>query len=91
MTADESVALAQAAMDALSAPAPVAPWCDCPPCPGCGRNTGIVEDHGGAVMASPLLYCPACGHEWDATPEDRAQAERAQTAWEEYLTGEVRS
>jgi hypothetical protein len=41
--------------------------------------------HTGPITA-PGLRCAACGKRWEATPEERAQAERADAAWdEEYL------
>ena len=60
----------------------VAPWTDCPPCPACELAVGVITDRNERPLPPPRLYCPACGHQWQATTEDRAQAEAAERAWE---------
>ena len=61
-----------------------APWCDCPPCASCGATAGITVDRNDRPLPPPWLWCPACGHRWEASAEDRAQAERAQAAWDRH-------
>ncbi len=61
------------------------PWHDCPKCPHCGCSVGIPKrawDWNHRADPGDDLACPACGGGWVGTPEDVAQAERAQTAWE---------
>lgn len=65
-------------------------WHDCPACPnGCG-HVGMpirAARDGWNHRADPdkhNLVCPACGSGWEGTPEDVAQAERAQLAWEAH-------
>lgn len=66
-------------------------WHDCPKCPKCGDSVGMpirvaVESRGGwnhrADVEADNLCCPACGAGWVGAPEEVAQAERAQLAWE---------
>ena len=55
---------------------------DCPACPACALRVGVALGRDATtVLPSPWLYCPACGHRWRASAEDRAQAERADAAW----------
>lgn len=62
------------------------PWHDCPACPKCNSTVGTparLEEPGrwyGPDDAT--LFCPACGTGWVGSPEDVAQAEKAQAAWE---------
>lgn len=58
-----------------------APWTDCPPCPSCSLRTSITAYRDQGTMLAPWLWCPACGHRWEATARDREQAERAEAAW----------
>lgn len=57
------------------------PWHDCPPCPKCGLH-GVTKHLYFGRMAPSQLACAGCGVIWDCTPEERAQAERADAAWE---------
>jgi len=61
-----------------------APWCDCPPCASCGTEVGIPTTSDGSPLPPPWLWCPACGHRWEASAEDRARADRAQAAWDRH-------
>jgi len=61
-----------------------APWCDCPPCVKCGTEVGIPTDRDENPLPPPWLWCPACGHRWEASDKDRAQADRAQAAWDRH-------
>lgn len=64
------------------------PWHDCPACPACKARVAITEvPSTGEPLPPPQLACPACGHEWTATPEERAQAEAADAAWESEQCG----
>ena len=54
---------------------------DCPRCPACRLPVGATYDRDELPLPAPRLYCPACGHQWDASAEDRAQAEGADAAW----------
>jgi hypothetical protein len=58
-------------------------WLDTPQCPrpGC-RGPGVTYCMHTGPIAAPGLRCAACGQQWDATPDERAQAERADAAWE---------
>ena len=49
---------------------------DCPACPKCGLTVVVTTSVVGR------LYCPACGHRFQGTPEQVAQAENADAAWE---------
>lgn len=49
------------------------PYHDCPTCPECKLPVGI----SGAIG----LLCPACGHRWEGTADERYQAARADAAW----------
>lgn len=54
---------------------------DCPRCPACRLPVGVTYDRDELPLPAPRLYCPACGHQWDASAADRAQAEAADAAW----------
>jgi hypothetical protein len=64
------------------------PWHDCPKCPHCGGTVAMpiraARDgwNHRADVEKDNLACPACGSGWVGTPEEVAQAERAQLAWE---------
>ena len=61
-------------------------YLDCPTCPLCASRTGIpgrLYD-----LGDKQLVCAACGQSWDGTPEQVAQAERAQAAWERREDGQ---
>jgi hypothetical protein len=58
---------------------------DCPVCPSCGLPCGTKRmDH--VRNRRGFLACAACGHDWRATIAERAQALRADTAWERMQT-----
>ena len=57
------------------------PHHDCPACPACTLRVGVTYDRDDRPLPSPGLWCPACGHQWSASAEDRAQAEAADAAW----------
>lgn len=63
------------------------PACDCPTCPRCGSSTGLSVDHNDNELPPPRLQCAACGHQWTGTLDERAQADRAQAAWERQRDG----
>lgn len=54
------------------------PHLDCPPCPGCSSPCGSLE---GGEVPRGCLRCGACGHEWRASLDELAQAERADRAY----------
>lgn len=65
----------------------VAPWMDCPKCPGCGYQAGMpLAAHGSreqsSAAAGKRLICAACGHKWDGTVDEVLQAVDAQEAWD---------
>ena len=57
------------------------PHHNCPRCPACTLRVGVTYDRDEVALPSPRLWCPACGHQWSASAEDRAQAEAADAAW----------
>lgn len=61
------------------------PHHDCPQCPHCGLGC-MAYDRDYRPLPAPRLWCPACGRQHDATPEARAQAERADAAWEREVS-----
>lgn len=64
----------------------VPPWCDCPRCPSCQSPSGCpgrTQPWGKGYS----LVCWACGHAWNGTEADVAQAEKAQRAYEQALEG----
>lgn len=60
---------------------------DCPTCPHCGTRCGFpisaADWNHRANAALHRLACPACGGGWRGTDAEVAQAQRAQTAWEQ--------
>ena len=66
------------------------PWHDCPACPHCGDRVCVTYDRDFRPLPAPQLWCPACGKTHDATPEARAQAERADAAYAEHQRTEVK-
>lgn len=63
---------------------PIEPSCDCPTCPDCTGPTGsLCRDDGREAPAAGWLQCICCGHEWEATPAELAQAEAADRAYAE--------
>lgn len=75
----------------------VLPEHDCPPCLACRSHVatpvvfrGRADAHekvAGRPAIPRWLWCPACGHDWSATPEDFAQALAAREAWEAKQRG----
>lgn len=66
---------------------------DCPKCSYCG-GPGVPPrawtwNHRADKHKGHNLACPACGSGWVGTPEEVAQAERAQLAWEAKERAEV--
>lgn len=61
---------------------PVKPHHDCPSCPECALAVGVGYDRDDVPLPPPGLWCPACGCLWQGTAEDRAQADRADAAWQ---------
>lgn len=61
---------------------------DCPPCAACQLPCGVTYDRDERPLPAPRLWCPACGHQWDARAEDRARAERADAAYAAKLDRE---
>lgn len=64
----------------------VEPWAGCPPCPQCKAHCGTREGQFTATayarsQGPSWLSCSHCGATWEASPEDVAQAERADAAW----------
>lgn len=53
----------------------------CPPCELCGLAAAVAYDFNERQLPAPRLRCCACGHQWDATAEDRTKAERADAAY----------
>lgn len=49
----------------------------------------VTYDRDFRPLPAPQLWCPACGKTHDATPEARAQAERADAAYAEHLRTEA--
>lgn len=62
---------------------------DCPPCPRCGLPVGVTYNRNDRPLPPPQLRCPACGAQWEATPEDHARAAAADAAWCEAETREA--
>jgi transcription elongation factor Elf1 len=63
---------------------------DCPPCPRCGIHCGTTTSGGRGPVASGWLRCCACGHRWEATPAELAQAVAADQAWAQKQAREER-
>lgn len=64
------------------------PWMRCPTCPSCGSACGIGwTQH---MAEKTMLRCAACGADWTGTPEQIAQAEAADLAWEKREANEAR-
>ncbi len=66
------------------------PATDCPKCPECGLPCGTRTSQFAASFiarqAGPSwLSCDACGHVWEGSAEEVAQAERADAAYEEEM------
>ena len=56
------------------------PATDCPPCPKCTLPCGSTD--AARVFASePVIMCVACGHFWEGTPAEVAQADAADAAF----------
>jgi hypothetical protein len=69
------------------------PWHDCPKCPhGCGSIGVPIRAANWNHRANPgeRIVCPNCGRGWVGTPEEVAQAERAQLAWYAAVRAEAR-
>lgn len=62
---------------------------DCPVCPRC-RAPVLIPAHPetGDPLPAGQLWCPACGEYRPCSPEERAQADRAEAAWEQRLQRE---
>ena len=68
------------------------PWTDCPACPKCRATAGSSEDsETGRALRGTVLQCKACGFAWTGTRSERAQAERADAAWEAECQREERA
>lgn len=66
------------------------PATDCPKCPKCGLPCGTRMSQFTAAAiarrAGPMwISCAACGHVWEGSAEEAAQAERADAAYEEEM------
>ena len=59
---------------------------DCPYCPSCARPCGSTEHAYGNNTGA--LTCGACGEQWECTRAERAQAVRADRAYEVHLEAE---
>ena len=51
-----------------------------PLCPLC-RGEAAAYDRDFRPMPAPALWCAACGHRWEGTASERADAEAADAAW----------
>lgn len=55
-------------------------YLDCPTCPYCGSATGLGPTQ--HPLGDRSLLCAACGKDWIGTPEQIAQANCADRAWD---------
>lgn len=58
------------------------------PCHLCGLGPVVAFDRDDNPLPSTRLWCTACGEQWDATPEERAERERDDALWREELARE---
>lgn len=59
---------------------------ECPECPKCSLSCGSTRDPEGYRQWDNLLWCCACGHEWQANESAIEQARRADDAHDHLRT-----
>jgi len=65
------------------------PWHDTPPCPKCPEGGAVVRFYEGGMRPNHLL-CAQCGHDYQGTDAEYAQATKADEAYDRaYENGEA--